>query len=284
MGHPYSVLQPEYAHRLASLRVTRSTAVDQAARRLLRPQIIDHHTALAAKTGVPAIWSACAFEREASSDFRMALGQGDPWNRISVNVPRGKGPFSSWEAAAVYYEHYDHVDDNSAPWSMPYACWKWEIYNGMGPRNHGRVSGYLFSGTDQYDPPHGLGGKYVSDGQWSSSTVDQQLGCVPIALRMAELDPSLAIGSAIQKGDPVPSPIPILPPPPGVDGGEHGPKWLQHSLNVLDDAGLVEDGSYGRRTREAVRAFQLAHGLATDGLAGPITIGVIVSELAREEA
>jgi peptidoglycan hydrolase-like protein with peptidoglycan-binding domain len=58
--------------------------------------------------------------------------------------------------------------------------------------------------------------------------------------------------------------------------------WLQAALNRLDategfskDPPLVVDGSYGRHTRRAVTAFQAAHGLVPDGLAGPLTIAEI---------
>lgn len=280
MDHPFLALKPEYEHRLATLQITRASEVDRVAHRLLRPAILDHHKEIAAKTGVPAVWSACAFEREASSDFSKALGQGDRWDRVSVNVPRGKGPFTSWAAAAIYYEHYDHVDDNSAPWSMAYACWKWEIYNGFGPRNHGRVSGYLLSGTDQYDPPRGKAGKYVADGEWSPSTIDQQLGCVPLALRMIDIDPSLQFGEAIVPIHTDAPPLVPLPTPIGVGGGDLMPtKELQHFLNVRMNAGLKEDGNYGRKTRAAVRAYQHAHGgLTEDGLAGPKTVAAILGE------
>jgi hypothetical protein len=48
-------------------------------------------------------------------------------------------------------------------------------------------------------------------------------------------------------------------------------KWLQAALNKLTDAGLIVDGIYGEKTKEAVRMFQQANGLQVDGVAGPIT-------------
>lgn len=52
-------------------------------------------------------------------------------------------------------------------------------------------------------------------------------------------------------------------------------KWVQGSLNGLENSGLVVDGIYGPRTRDAVLAFQQKHGLVADGWAGRITQGVI---------
>lgn len=280
MLHPFQTLQPEYERRLSVARVTRAGEVNEVAQKLLRPSVIGMHKRLEAKTGVPALWSACAFEREASSDFSKALGQGDRWDRVSVNVPRGKGPFGSWLQAAEYYEHYDHVDDNSAPWTMAYACWKWEVYNGFGPRDRGRVSGYVFAGTDQYDPPTGKGGKYVADGIWSPGTVDKQLGCAALALRMIELDPSLAIGLPIVRSPGIQPGMEPLPTPLGVGGGPRGTFWVQQSLNALGETPpLREDGSYGRFSRAAVRNFQLARGMVADGLVGPLTVAAIEKAL-----
>jgi peptidoglycan hydrolase-like protein with peptidoglycan-binding domain len=59
---------------------------------------------------------------------------------------------------------------------------------------------------------------------------------------------------------------------------------LQRSLNQLgfrDAQGraLAEDGDYGRRTKEAVEAFQHANGLKVDGIAGPDTLTRIGRQL-----
>lgn len=63
-----------------------------------------------------------------------------------------------------------------------------------------------------------------------------------------------------------------------LDAGDQGTavRELQRRLNHLgirDARGLplVEDGDFGRRTREAVEAFQRAHGLEVDGRVGRLT-------------
>src|SRR6266852_67948 len=53
------------------------------------------------QTFVPWEFIAVVHEREASQSWAGALAQGDPWNKISIHVPRGRGPFTSWEDAAV---------------------------------------------------------------------------------------------------------------------------------------------------------------------------------------
>lgn len=282
MNHPFTALEAEYTHRLAVLKITREAQVDHRAAQLVKPQVLDHFGPAHDELGIPIVWMACSFERESGSDFTRSPAQGDRWDRVSTHVPRGIGPFSSFAAAARWSYQHDGIDKNSAPWSKPYACWAFEKFNGFGPRDHGRVSGYNFSGTNQYDPPTGRGGKYVSDGVWDSSAVDEQLGCVPLMLKMIELEPSLDFGPSIVPLVPSPPLVPVTPTPIGVGGGPHDTAWIQNAINMLGVSGspLLVDGSYGRKTRNAVRTFQSAHGLVIDGLCGPHTFAALETALA----
>jgi lysozyme family protein len=283
MSHPFLALQDEYVHRLATLKITRPAAAEKRARELIKPSVLDHFVPVNQKLGIPIVWMVCSFNRESDCDFTRSPAQGDRWDEVSTHVPRGVGPFPSFEASAEWAYRHDGIEKNSFPWTFAYACYTWEEFNGFGPRNHGRVSGYVFAGTDQYDPPSGLGGKYVEDGVWSPTTVDRQLGCVPLAMMMIELEPSLAFVSDVGAPAVVPPlPIVVRPPPIGVGGDPEGTgrdaAWIQRALNALHIEGtpLAVDGNYGRGTRNAVRAFQAAHGLDPDGLAGPLTIAALV--------
>lgn len=283
MQHPFLSLEHEYATRLASLTITRKVQAHNRAVRLLQnPKVLANFKPVFEELGIPIVWMICSFERESSMDFTRSPAQGDRWDQVSTHVPRGSGPFKSFTEAAIWSYKHDGLDKNSAPWSWTYGCWGWEKFNGFGPRDHARVSGYVFAGTDQYDPPAGRGGKYVSDNNWSPSAVDQQLGCVPLALELIGLDSSLAIPSDFMLG--TPAVVPVTPVPDGIGGGAHSTAWLQNALNTLMVAGtpITVDGSYGRRTRNAVRAFQAAHGLDPDGLAGPLTIAEIVSAIGNQ--
>jgi hypothetical protein len=45
---------------------------------------------------------AVIHQRGSSQDFDRSLAQqGGPWNRMSIHIPKGKGPFPSWEVAAI---------------------------------------------------------------------------------------------------------------------------------------------------------------------------------------
>lgn len=197
-AHPFDTLRPEYERELAAMRVTRPQAVEAAARSVLR--LDDHYKELSRRTGVPAALLGAIDYREDDNDPSRGIGQGDRWDRRSVNVPAGKGPFKSKLEADVFYVNYDHLNDNSAPWTEAYACWKGEAWNGFGYRAHGVRTPYLWGSTNLQQP-----GRYVRDGKFDSSQMDSQVGIVPVWRRVIELDPSMAFGSPIpQQPEPVP--------------------------------------------------------------------------------
>lgn len=175
--------------RWKAAKIIRAPVFAAVAKRLVDPSAKAHYISVAAKTGVPWPFIAVAHERESSQDWRGSLAQGDPWNRVSVHVPKNRGPFQSWEDAAV------DALVNCAPfaarnndWSIGGLLVMLEEYNGLGYANRGIASPYIWSGTDQYH-----GGKYVRDGVFDPHAYDQQLGCAGLLKAMMEIDPSIQI-------------------------------------------------------------------------------------------
>jgi lysozyme family protein len=289
--HPFEVLQSEYDALLATMQATRVEEIDHVAHKLLGFVDEGRYTAVSLQTGVPILWMATSFEREASSDFRLSAAQGDPWDRVSTHVPRGRGPFPSWAAAAIDAYAIDGLDKvGIANWTEARACFEAELFNGFGYRAHGIHSPYLWAGCNHY-----VAGKYVADGVWDAHAVDQQLGVVPVWQRMLEIQPNLAFGNA-----PPPTPVPAGlggPSEPhdtvwiqhalnallGGPSEPHDTVWIQHALNALKivEPPLVEDGSYGRLTRQAVRTYQAAHELDVDGFAGPLTLSQLEKDVPK---
>jgi lysozyme family protein len=159
--------------------------LDRVAKRLVAAK--ETYQKVEAKTGVPWPVIAVIHEREASQKWTANLAQGDRWDRKSTHIPRGQGPFSSWEAAAV------NALKNSSPyiarnedWSIGNTLAKLEEYNGLGYSRIGRPSPYIWSKSNQY-----IRGKYIKDGVYSSTTVDIQNGCAPLLARMIRRDPSI---------------------------------------------------------------------------------------------
>src|SRR5690606_14680775 len=84
-------------------------------------------------------------------------------------------------------------------WSIEGTLDILERYNGLGYRNKGLPSPYLWAGTDQY-----VKGKYVADGKFDPNHVDRQLGVAPILMKLRE---------GAQKPASAPKPIPAQHPP-----------------------------------------------------------------------
>lgn len=149
------------------------------------------YQAVEAKTGVPWFVIAVIHERESSQNWQRSLAQGDPWNRVSTHVPAGRGPFASWEAAAIdALVNCGPYLARQKDWSVGATLVALEKYNGVGYANKGVPSPYLWAGTNQYSA-----GKYVADGKYDPSHVDVQPGCAGMILAMMAIDPSIKFGS-----------------------------------------------------------------------------------------
>lgn len=187
--------------RWAAAKLTRDFS--SAAKRLVLAKA--HYKAVETRTGVPWHIIAVIHEREASQNWAASLAQGDPFDKVSVHVPAGRGPFKSWEDAAV------DALMNCAPfaarnknWSVGGALTELEGYNGLGYSVRGVPSPYIWAGTDQY-----VSGKYVKDGVYDPAVIDKQLGCAGLLMAMMALDPSITFtGIKI-----APQPVPKSPQP-----------------------------------------------------------------------
>lgn len=203
-----TALKAANGRRWASCKPLKQSSFNAVAKHLVDAK--QRYLTVANKTGVPWFIIAVIHEREASQNWFTQLGQGDPLDRASVHVPKGRGPFATWEEGAC------DALVNCAPfaarnkdWSVGAALTVLEGYNGYGYSNRGVPSPYLWSGTDQYKS-----GKYVRDGVYDPNAVDGQLGCAGLLMAMMALDPSIALeGTAAPTAAPLP-PKPIAPKPP----------------------------------------------------------------------
>lgn len=126
-------------------------------------------------TGVPWQLIAVLHRRESDANFKTYLGNGDPLNKKTVNVPAGRGPFKDFVEGAIDALRYDKLDKVVRPWPIEKVLYHAEKFNGWGYSNKGKPSPYLWGGTNIQEA-----GKYVADGKWSSTTWDKQPGCAPI--------------------------------------------------------------------------------------------------------
>lgn len=190
--------------RWANARLTRNFSA--VAKHLIAPDAKTRYQTVAAETGVPWPTIAVIHERECSQDWAGSLAQGDPWNKVSIHVPAGRGPFKSWEDAAIdALLHCAPYAARNTDWSIGGTLTKLEEYNGLGYAARRQPSPYIWSGTDQYKS-----GKYVRDGVYDPSAVDNQLGCAGLLIAMMALDPSIQLKQGSK------SPVaadPVQPPP-----------------------------------------------------------------------
>lgn len=148
--------------------------VERASKKLLAAK--DRYEMVEVKTNMPWWIIAVIHWRECTADFRRSLAQGDSWRIESVHIPKGRGPFSSWEEAAIdALTKCPPFIARNEDWSIENALTVLEKYNGLGYAKHNMPSPYLWAMTNQY-----LRGKYVSDGIYDPTTVDKQIGCAAI--------------------------------------------------------------------------------------------------------
>lgn len=159
--------------------------------RLTAPDAKARYKAVEKLTGVPWWFIAVVHEREASQNWNTQLGQGDPLNKKSIHVPKGRGPFKTWEDGAVdALTKCAPFASKNTDWSPGGALAMLEKYNGLGYANKGRPSPYIWAGTDQY-----ISGKYIADGVYDPNKVDTQLGCAGLLKFMGVFDKTVPTGS-----------------------------------------------------------------------------------------
>jgi lysozyme family protein len=168
-----AVLKAAEEARWHAATLLRGPAFVSVAQRLVAQPAKSAYVPVAIQTGVPWFVIAVIHERECSQDWHGSLAQGDPWDKESVHVPAGRGPFASWHDAAVdALVKCPPYAVRNKDWSAGGTLVLLEEYNGLGYAARGIASPYLWSGTSAYH-----GGKYVRDGVFDPNAYDTQLGC-----------------------------------------------------------------------------------------------------------
>jgi lysozyme family protein len=138
-------------------------------------------------TGVPWQLIACLAYRESGLDFTACLHNGE---RIigkdlkTTLVPKGRGPFATWESACIDALEYDGFM-RGLKWSIAQCLRMSERFNGLGyMKNKLEMSPYVWAGTDIYDGA----GKYTSDGKYDPKAIERQLGVAAIMMKLKEMN------------------------------------------------------------------------------------------------
>jgi lysozyme family protein len=182
----FEQLRPEYTELWHTMAVAHDKIpiIDRIATKRIAGKA--RYMSVALKTGVP--WAAIALihQMECGGDWLANIAQGDPWNEVSTHEPKGRGPFNSWEDAAIDALAIDGTSSIRS-WSIERLCYELEKYNGFGSRNKGIHTPYLWSYSNHYTR-----GKYIADHLWDPNAVSQQVGAMPLLSRMMALDPSIS--------------------------------------------------------------------------------------------
>lgn len=143
----------------------------------------EFYDSVQAATNVPWWVLGSLDMREESFNHKGYLGNGDPWNKKSVHVPKGRGPFKSWNEGAIDSIHTSGWDrlPTGGHWDIVTCLIKCEAYNGLGYAHMGHRSPYVWSGTNMQQR-----GKYVADGHYDANAIDTQLGCAAVWLALKQ--------------------------------------------------------------------------------------------------
>lgn len=236
--------------------------LDQVAAKLIAAKA--RYQSLFAETSVPWPVIAVVHQRECSQNWNLSIAQGDPWNQVSTHVPTGRGPFNSWEEAAI------DALTKCPPIASQWAHWdtiggvltRLEMYNGLGYAGMNRPSPYVWSRTDQY-----VSGKYIADHDFDPNVIDSQQGCSGLLVRMMEQDPT------ILSDFPSWGTVPAQPSLTGPDGVLRDTRWLQTTLNGLGASPQLQpDGGWGPLTMAALKTYQASNGLSASGRYNLLTL------------
>src|SRR5688572_6502376 len=175
----FESMKAGYTALWSTMEVTRKPAAEAAARKIIAMRSI--YEEAEAATGAPWYFIGALHMRECNNNMKGCLTNGEMivgTNKKTRLETRGRGPFPTWVDSAkdcAVLEDWDKVDE----WSIERCLYEGEKFNGWGYLPRGVNSAYVWAGTNHYTR-----GKFVSDGKFSRTAVDSQLGiaCVMKAI------------------------------------------------------------------------------------------------------
>lgn len=142
------------------------------------------YDAAAAESQVPWYVIGALDYREEDFAHSGYLGNGDPLDRVTTHVPKGRGPFPDWSAGAadaLSLGGWNVLPPGATRWDIVTVLQKCERWNGMGYAERGLRTPYVWAGTNKQQR-----GKYLSDGHFDVQAWDTQLGCAALFLALKQ--------------------------------------------------------------------------------------------------
>lgn len=176
---------------IASAKITRDTAWYKKS---VIPKIIKNkalYREISIECGVPLALVPLIHCQEMGSDlgvFKAYLGNGQPFNKKTTIVPKGRGPFESWKAGAIDAIRLDGLD-TVKEWTLERMLFELEGFNGFGYRKHGINSPYVWCFTNHYSK-----GRYVRDRVFDANAESKNIGCFALYKMLCEADSDFILG------------------------------------------------------------------------------------------
>jgi lysozyme family protein len=141
-------------------------------------------------TGVPWYAVGCIHMREAwpPFSFKTHLANGQPLDKVTTIVPKGIGPFDTWEQGAEWILR--HKKFHERQWHLAPMLVNFEDWNGQGYRrrssrivndNRPIPTPFIWAKTNHQKP-----GKFVADGKYSPTTMDSQVGVAAALIMLVQ--------------------------------------------------------------------------------------------------
>lgn len=172
-----------YKNLWKSMRVTRGAECDAAARRILAGRA--RYLAVERITHVPWFFIGLLHMRESGCNFAGVLHNGEHilgTGRRTKLVPAGRGPFHSWEEAAIDALKLKGLH-MVREWPVERLGFESERFNGFGYIPRAVNSPYVWAGSQHYTR-----GKYIADHVFSHDHIDRQLGTMPVLAALCKMD------------------------------------------------------------------------------------------------
>lgn len=138
----------------------------------------DHYVSVSRILKMPWFIVGAIHQMEAAGNFFRHIHNGDPLTERTIHAPAGR-PVKPPESGSLPYSWEESACDalsgyppHPPSWSVGHILNYLEAYNGLGYRNIGKPSPYVWSSTNVYER-----GKFTADGKFDPSVVSDQVGC-----------------------------------------------------------------------------------------------------------
>lgn len=140
--------------------------------------------------GVPWVLIAALHRRESNCDFDTYLGNGQSLHKKTTLVPKGRGPWPTFEAGAIDALNVDGLS-SVIDWRLEKLLYFAELFNGAGYDMRGLPSPYIWGGTNnqvdgKFREVKNAQGKWVS--VFRSKERDTQPGVAALIWSIMQLD------------------------------------------------------------------------------------------------